>query len=83
MAFGTILEDKLLAGEIPYKMWWCDFITEFCSYKAAFNMMDPSQPGSTAKKLFEHLMSDICDQHKKMKSYIKHHFKRSNFKMVE
>lgn len=45
-------------------------------------MLDPSQPGSSAHELFEHFMAEIREKHKTMKTYIKHHFKRSGFKMV-
>ena len=46
-------------------------------------MMDPTQQGTSAHEIFEHLMEELREKHKLIKSLIKHYFKKVQFKMTE
>ena len=46
-------------------------------------MMDSSQPGTSAHEIFEHLMEQLRENHKTIKTLLKHHFKKIGFKMTE
>jgi ferritin len=83
IAFRTLLRERLLAGELTHKTKWKDFLIENRADVRLLNMMDPSQPGTSAHELFEHFMGELGEKHKVIKGLIKHQFKKVGFKMTE